>query len=227
MNFGDVVVITRGGTQYNATVLAVKQQGVKTLLDLGYFVPVITGEGKPVNVVGTSRQSEMSRFDHDVPAEECHQTTDWFFELTDGELAQLLNERTRRQNEAAEKIKAAEAERARKAQTEGVVIKPSEKLMTTAKELWTEDLRTNGHLGIHEEAHFPDYATRADLWKPWLDKARAALNTEVQTRQDELAGNGGGQAESKAKAKAKGAKAKPKDGDGDGEPGGPPESSVQ
>jgi len=75
MQFGDKVIFSENGNEYEATVLSSRvldfHNGKENepLIHLAFFKPVIDGLGNVVNVVGTGRQNELVQWRFDVAHE--------------------------------------------------------------------------------------------------------------------------------------------------------------
>jgi len=78
MKFGDAIIFTENGVEYQAVILASRVLddhmglGDEPLVQLAFFKPITDGAGNVLNVLGTSRQLELVQFRTDV-AHESHE----------------------------------------------------------------------------------------------------------------------------------------------------------
>lgn len=160
------------------TAIIVGVRGV--LVDLLKVREVRNGADLVQNVIGTARQVELVHFEHDVPAEEIERAEDWFFSLNAKQVNALLNEKDRRDHERqqAEQAKADQAASATLLQD--VKIRPSNRVLQTAEKLWKDAVRAEQHADEHEEIELPSFESKPDLWKPWIEKAKAFITVQDQ-----------------------------------------------
>lgn len=155
--------------------------GVKgDVVDLLLVNEIKNGAGKIQNVVGTARQTELVHFEHDIPAADISSVEDWFFSLKDEQVNALVNEHQRRQHEKAQALQASEAESQLIQMTEGVKIRPSDRVLATAEKLWKDTIRKAEQAGEHDEIELPSFEAQPELWKPWIEQAKKRVTFESQ-----------------------------------------------
>jgi hypothetical protein len=153
--------------------------GETRVVDLAFFREVKDGAGKIKNVVGTAQQNELVGWLHDIPVEQIERTEDWFFTLSDEELAALLKERDRRNHEAAQAAQAAAAEEQKTQLLQGVKIKPSAAVLERARKLWEASIREEAHADEHDEVVLPAYEAQPQAWEPWIEQAKKSIEQEA------------------------------------------------
>ncbi len=181
LRFGDPVRYQERGAWHNALVISQGEKDERRI-DLMFLRQVVTGAGDPVNVAGTSRQAEAVQFRHDVMPGEYEPITlpaDQFFAqfcaLADGEVAQIVADRERANNDRIALSRLRQADEEKQEQLKHVKIRPSTAVMEKAKDLWTDALVQGGHVGAHDEIELPDYRVNPEAWQPWIERAKAAL----------------------------------------------------